>query len=84
MHAGLLAANRASGRYLVTPAAIKPSISHDDLEKLDVRVGTILKVEEISGADKLTKLTVDLDDMTRTVLAGIKGERDDSLQIEGK
>ncbi len=49
-----------------------------------MRVGTILKVEEISGADKLMKLTVDLGDMTRTVLAGIKGERDDPLQIEGK
>ncbi len=66
------------------PAAIKPTVSFADFEKLDVRVGTIVMVEEVAGADKLMKLTVDLGDMTRTVLAGIKGERDDPLQIEGR
>jgi len=43
-------------------------------EKLDLRVGKILKVEEIEGADKLYKLEVDLGKELgkRTVCAGIK------------
>jgi tRNA-binding EMAP/Myf-like protein len=35
-------------------------ISFDEWEKIDLRVGKILEVEEIEGADKLWKLTVDL------------------------
>ncbi len=66
------------------PAAVKPMISFADFEKLDVRVGTILMAEEVAGADKLVRLTVDLGDATRTVLAGIKGERDDVREIQGK
>ena len=43
-------------------------------EKLDLRVGKILKVEDIEGADKLYKLEVDLGKELgkRTVCAGIK------------
>ncbi len=68
----------------MTPAAIKPTISFADFEKLDVRAGTILTVEEVLGADTLMKLTVDLGDATRTVLAGIKGEREEPQEIVGK
>ena len=35
-------------------------ISYDDFAKIDLRVAQIKKVEEIEGADKLWKLTVDL------------------------
>ena len=35
-------------------------ISFDDFNKLDIRIGTILKAEKIEGADKLLKLTVDI------------------------
>ncbi len=41
-------------------------------EKLDLRVGEILEVEDIENADKLYKLTVDIGAETRTVCAGIK------------
>jgi methionyl-tRNA synthetase len=51
---------------------MKPEISHEDFEKLDLRVGEIIEVEEIAGADKLYKLTVDIGEETRTVCAGIK------------
>jgi methionyl-tRNA synthetase len=44
----------------------------DDWQKLDLRVAEIIKVEEIEGADKLYKLTVDIGEETRTVCAGIK------------
>tara|TARA_R110001583_G_scaffold39399_4_gene126217 strand:- start:2182 stop:2466 length:285 start_codon:yes stop_codon:yes gene_type:complete len=49
----------------------------DDLAKLDIRVGTILKVSEVEKADKLMKLSVDFGDHKRTILAGIKHQRED-------
>ncbi len=66
------------------PAAIKPAIDSDDLEKIDVRVGTILTVEDIPGSDKLLKLTVSFGDHQRTILAGMKQERDDPKSLEGQ
>jgi tRNA-binding protein len=66
-----------------TPAAVKPSISVADVEKLDVRVGTIVAVEEIRKSDKLLKLTVDFGDQRRTILAGMKQERSNPQQIVG-
>lgn len=47
-------------------------ISFDDFAKLDLRVGKIIKVEEIKGADKLWKLKVDLGFEKRTICAGLK------------
>jgi tRNA-binding protein len=66
------------------PAEIKPIISYDDFEKIDIRVGTIEDVDDIEGADKLVKLTVDFGDHKRTIIAGIKQERNDPTAIEGK
>jgi methionyl-tRNA synthetase len=45
-------------------------ITIEDFQKLDLRVGTIQKVEPISGSSKLLKLTVDIGE-ERTVVAGI-------------
>jgi methionyl-tRNA synthetase len=47
-------------------------INYGDWEKLDLRVGKILKVEEIEGADKLYKLEIDIGSEKRIVCAGIK------------
>ena len=66
------------------PAPIKPVISFADVEKLDVRVGTIVRVEEVNGSDKLLKLTVDFGDHQRTILAGMKQEREDPQEVEGR
>jgi len=65
-------------------APIKPLIEIADLEKIDVRVGTIAKVEDVSGSDKLVKLTVMFGDHERTILAGLKQERQNPGEIEGK
>lgn len=65
------------------PAPIKPAVSMADLEKLDIRVGTILSVEEVPKSAKLLKLTVDLGDHRRTVLAGMKAERANPQEIVG-
>jgi len=47
-------------------------IRYEDFSKLDIRVAEIEEVEEIEGADKLYKLTVDIGDGKRTICAGIK------------
>jgi methionyl-tRNA synthetase len=48
------------------------TITIDDFNKLDLRVAKIVRAEQVDGADKLLKLTLDLGDGTRTVFAGIK------------
>jgi methionine--tRNA ligase beta chain len=64
-------------------AKVKPTISFDDLSKVDIRVGTIRKVVDIEKSDKLVKLTVNFGDSERTIVVGMKGERDDPTEIEG-
>lgn len=67
-----------------SPAAIKPAITPDVLEKIDVRAGTIELVEDVKGSSKLVKLTVDFGNHKRTILAGMKTERPNPKEIEGK
>jgi methionyl-tRNA synthetase len=52
--------------------AVSTEITIDDFNKLDLRVAKIVKAEQVDGADKLLKLTLDLGGATRTVFAGIK------------
>ena len=66
------------------PAPIKPSTTVEDLSKLDIRVGEIVEVEEVPESRKLVKLTVDFGDHRRTILAGIKQEREDPGEIRGR
>ncbi len=68
----------------MTPAKIKPEISVADLEKLDIRVGTIVAVDEVARSRKLMKLSVDLGDHVRSVLAGIRQERSDPQALVGQ
>src|SRR5210317_551691 len=68
----------------MTPARIKTEISVADLEKLDIRVGTIVAVDEVAGSRKLMKLSVDLGDHLRSVLAGIRQERADPQALVGQ
>ena len=65
-------------------APIKAEITLADLEKIDVRVGTILTIGDVAGSDKLVKLTVDFGDRRRTILAGMKHERENPAEIVGK
>jgi len=65
-------------------APIKPTITKADLDRVDVRVGTIKSVEDVAGSDKLVRLMVDFGDHTRRILAGMKKERADPREIQGK
>ena len=67
-----------------TIAPVKPPIDLADLNKIDIRVGTILTVEDVDGSDKLVKLTVTFGNHQRTILAGMKQERENPKEIEGK
>jgi tRNA-binding protein len=66
------------------PAPVKPAIAVDVLEKIDVRVGTILSVADVPGSDKLVALRVDFGDDQRTIVAGLKQERARPADIEGR
>jgi tRNA-binding protein len=65
-------------------APIKPTIEYDDFAKLDVRVGRIVAVTEVENSNKLMRLRVDFGDHERTILAGIKKEREEPGEIEGR
>ncbi|MEV0280213.1 hypothetical protein AB0I22_28005 [Streptomyces sp. NPDC050610] len=64
-------------------ASIKPTISHDDLSKIDIRVGTIESVEDMPKSDKLVRLTVDFGDHQRKIIVGMKKERDNPAEVVG-
>jgi len=66
------------------PAPIKPTINIEDLQKIDIRVGTIEAADDVEKSDKLVRLTVDFGDHKRTILSGIKKERPDFKELVGK
>ncbi len=47
------------------------NITFDDFSKIDLRVAEIKSCEDIPGADKLYKMTIDIGE-ERTIVAGIK------------
>ena len=65
-------------------APVKPIISLDLLQQIDIRVGTIDSVEDVAGSDKLVALRVNFGDHHRVIVAGLKQERSDPKEIEGK
>src|SRR5687767_5073237 len=59
----------------VEPKAVDAAtITIDDFNKLDLRVARIARAEQVEGADKLVKLTLEVGTGTRTVFAGIKAD----------
>jgi methionyl-tRNA synthetase len=61
-------------------ATIAETISIDDFSKIDLRVAKIVNAEQVVGAEKLLKLTLDIgEENPRTVFAGIKSAYDPEL-----
>jgi methionyl-tRNA synthetase len=59
-------------------------VNFSDWEKIDLRVAEIINVEDISGADKLYKLTIDVGELgERTICAGVK-EYYEKDELQGK
>ncbi len=69
---------------MMKPAQVKAPISPDLLNHIDVRVGTILTVTDVPNSEKLVALEVSFGDHKRSVLAGMKRERANPREIEGK
>ena len=68
----------------MTPAPVKPLVPLSVIEAIDVRVGTIQRVDDVPGSKKLLKLTVSFGDHTRQILAGMKGERENPAELVGR
>jgi methionyl-tRNA synthetase len=69
-----------------SPLAAEPvadTIEFADFAKVDLRIVRIAKAEHVEGANKLLRLTLDLDGETRNVFAGIKSAYTPE-QLEGK
>jgi tRNA-binding protein len=67
-----------------TPAPMKPVVDFSMFASLDIRLGTIHAVSDVPGSRKLVKLTVGFGDHTRSILAGLKHERDDLASLVGR
>jgi tRNA-binding protein len=76
--------NRRKMTMAFAVAPTKPMIPFELLERIDVRVGTIELVEDVEGSDRMVKLIVDFGDRKRTVIVGLKKERTNPKEVEGK
>ena len=65
-------------------APVKAQITVGDLDRIDIRVGTITAVLDVSGSEKLVKLMVDFGSFQRSILAGLKLERANTKELEGR
>jgi methionine--tRNA ligase beta chain len=66
-------------------------ISYDDFAKLEIKVGTILSVEVVEGADKLLRLSVDVGEKDaegipapRQIISGIRTYFEDPQSLVGR
>ena len=64
-----------------TPS-IKPEITYEEYDKIDLRAAKVLKAEAVPKSDKLLKLTVEIDGTTQ-IVAGM-GKDYKPEEIEGK
>jgi tRNA-binding protein len=65
-------------------APIKPIVSLELLNQIDIRVGTIISIADVPNSDKLLQLRVGFGDHERTIVAGMKTERANPQEIVGK
>jgi len=47
-------------------------VSYNDFSKIEMKIGKVIKVEEIPNSEKLYKLTVDFGNEKRIAVSGIK------------
>jgi tRNA-binding protein len=67
-----------------TPAPVKPIVDFSVVESLDIRLGTIRAVDAVADSKKLVRLTVSFGDHTPQILAGMKQERPNPLELVGR
>jgi tRNA-binding protein len=74
----------SGGRPVFHPAGQKAEIPMAIADKVDLRIGTIVDLDPIPGADRLVRLTVDFGTDRRTVVAGMRAERRDPRVLVGR
>ena len=57
-------------------------ITIDDFKKIDLRVATIKTAERVEGSDKLIKLSINLGEEVRQLVAGIGRQYEPEMLIE--
>lgn len=67
----LQATRKANETAGVQAASAKENISIDEFQKMDIRVGKIVRAEKVAKTKKLMKLTIDTGIDTRMVVSGI-------------
>ena len=50
---------------------LKPEITIEDFEKIDLRVGKVLEAKKLEGSDKLLVLQVKIEEEVRQIVSGI-------------
>jgi tRNA-binding protein len=65
-------------------APLKAQIEFDTFAAVDIRVGTIERVEDVPNSDKLVRLIVNFGDHTRRILSGLKKERANPQELAGR
>ncbi len=74
-----------AGDVSYSPVPQKPDIPLDLVDKIDLRVGTIVDVAEVANAERLMRLTVDFGETApRSVIAGIRQERANPQALIGR
>lgn len=63
---------------------MKSMVTIEDFHRLDIRIGKVLSVEKVSGADKLLKFIFDLGEEKRQIIAGMAEFYSDPSILEGK
>ena len=64
---------------------VKPTVSFEDFEKLDIRVGLVKNCEKVKKSKKLLQVTIDDGTGTdRTILSGIAQFYDNPEELVGK
>ncbi len=66
------------------PVPVKPTIPFELFSQIDIRVGTIEHVKDIPKSDKLLRLFVNFGDHKRKIVAGMKKERENPKEVEGR
>lgn len=51
---------------------IDQKVSIDDFAKCEIRIGKVVKAEDVEGSRKLIRLTVDFKDFQRTIFTGVR------------
>ena len=82
---GERAAGKGENGNVERGVPLKPEISFDDFEKVDLRIGRVLSCETVPKSSKLLKFELDCGGLgRRTIFSGIRGAYPDPAALVGR